>query len=158
MTGREGAELPDDWIGKPWACHQGAAVATGDLLLFTDADTTHGPALLARAVAGLREEKADLLTVLGRQLMETFWGRLVTPQIFLAMLLRFPDFERAAKSRRWRDAIANGQYLLFTRSCYEALGGHEAGKGRVVEDHRRAQLVKGTGRKFVTAHAGGKLA
>ena len=126
VTVLEGAELPDDWIGKPWACHQGAAVATGDLLLFTDADTTHGPALLARAVAGLREEKADLLTVLGRQLMETFWERLVQPQIFLAMLLRFPDFERAAKSRRWRDAIANGQYLLFTRSCYEALGGHEA--------------------------------
>lgn len=148
VTVLEGAELPDDWIGKPWACHQGAAVATGDLLLFTDADTTHGPALLARAVAGLREEKADLLTVLGRQLMETFWERLVQPQIFLAMLLRFPDFERAAKSRRWRDAIANGQYLLFTRSCYEALGGHEAVKDEVVEDLALAQLVKRKGHQL----------
>jgi len=142
VTVLDGVELPDGWLGKPWACHQGAAAATGDLLLFTDADTTHGSALMARAVAGLREEKADLLTLIGQQLMETFWERLVQPQVFLLMLLRFPDFERAVKNHRWRDAIANGQYLLFTRSCYETLGGHEAVKGEVVEDLVLAQLVK----------------
>ena len=90
----EGAELPAGWLGKPWACRQGAAAAEGGLLLFTDADTRHGPDLLARAVAGLHEEEADLMTLVGKQLMESFWERLVQPQIFMLMVFRFPRFER----------------------------------------------------------------
>ena len=39
----DGEELPPGWLGKPWACRQGAAAAGGELLLFTDADTIHGP-------------------------------------------------------------------------------------------------------------------
>ena len=141
----EGAELPAGWLGKPWACRQGAAGAEGGLLLFTDADTRHGPDLLARAVAGLREEEADLLTLVGKQLMESFWERLVQPQIFMLMLFRFPRFERTAKSRSWRDAIANGQYLLFQRVAYDAIGGHESVKDEVVEDLVLAQRVKRAG-------------
>ena len=141
----DGEPLPDGWLGKPWACHQGAVRARGELILFTDADTTHHPDLLGRAVAGLREERADLMTVVGRQLMETFWERLVQPQIFLVMLLRFPDFERTARNGRWRDAIANGQFLLFTRAAYEGIGGHEAVRDEVVEDLAMAQRVKRAG-------------
>ena len=87
----DGTELPEGWLGKPWACAQGAAGATGELLLFTDADTVHGPDLLGRAVAALEEDRADLLTVTGRQLMGSFWERLVQPQIFLMMIFRFHD-------------------------------------------------------------------
>ncbi len=138
----EGAPLPDGWLGKPWACHQGYAVSTGAVVLFTDADTVHGRTLLKRSILGRQEESADLLTVVGRQLMESFWERLVQPQIFLAMLFRFPNFERSVRNGRWRDAIANGQYLLFLRGAYEAIGGHEAVKDEVVEDLVLAQLTK----------------
>jgi chlorobactene glucosyltransferase len=141
----EGAELPQEWLGKPWACRQAAAHAEGELLLFTDADTRHAPSLLGRAVAGLREERADLLTILGRQIMETFWEKIVQPQIFFVMLFRFPDFERTARVGHWRSAIANGQYLLFQRSAYEAIGGHEAVRDEVVEDLALAQHVKRAG-------------
>lgn len=141
----DGAELPPGWLGKPWACHQGARVAAGDLLLFTDADTRHDPELLARAVAGAHEEGADLLTVVGRQLMESFWERLVQPQIFMLMLFRFPRLEDTARNPRWRDAIANGQYLLFRRAAYDALGGHESVRDEVVEDLALAQRVKRAG-------------
>ena len=141
----EGAELPPGWLGKPWACWHGAAVAEAGLLLFTDADTWHGQDLLARAVAGLHEEEADLMTLVGKQLMESFWERLVQPQIFMLMLFRFPRFERTARNPRWRDGIANGQYLLFQRVAYEAIGGHEAVRDEVVEDLVLAQLVKRAG-------------
>ena len=70
----EGHSLPTGWMGKPWACAQGAKVAEGDLLLFTDADTVHAPELLGRAVAGMVEDEGDALTLLGRQIMETFWS------------------------------------------------------------------------------------
>ena len=141
----DGVALPEGWLGKPWACHQGAERASGTVLLFTDADTTHEPRLLERAVAGLEEERADLLTVVGRQLMESFWERLVQPQVFLVMLVRFPDFERLARNDRWRDAIANGQFLLFRRPAYEAIGGHASVRDEVAEDLALAQQVKRAG-------------
>ncbi len=144
----EGAELPDRWFGKPWACTQGAAEARGDLLLFTDADTVHEPPLMAMAVAGLEEDDADALTVMGRQLMETFWERLVQPQIVIPMLLRFSNMGRPCEPRGWRGAIANGQYLLFRRSVYEELGGHDAVKNEVVEDQRLAQILCRSGKKL----------
>lgn len=144
----DGEALPDGWLGKPWACWQGARRARGDLLLFTDADTRHGPALLSRAVAGLEEDRADLLTVIGRQIMGTFWERLVQPQIFMTMIFRFPRIERMIAGGRWWDAIANGQFMLFRRDSYEALGGHEAVCDEVVEDLAFAQRVVREGRKL----------
>jgi chlorobactene glucosyltransferase len=141
----EGADLPEGWLGKPWACWQGAVVARGDLLLFTDADTVHGTDLLGRSVAALDEDRADLLTVVGRQLMGSFWERLVQPQIFLTMVFRFYDIERSLQKRRWRDVIANGQFMLFTAPTYRALGGHRAVKDEIVEDLALAQLVVRSG-------------
>ena len=43
--------LPDGWRGKTWACHQGAQAATGELLLFVDADTWFEPDGLARVLS-----------------------------------------------------------------------------------------------------------
>lgn len=144
----DGVDLPGGWLGKPWACHQGAQVARGELLLFTDADTVHGPDLHERAVAAMEEDSADVVTVAGRQLMETFWERLVQPQIFFTMVLRFYDAEKTVRSGRWRNAIANGQFLLFTREAYDALGGHDSVKGEVVEDLMLAQGVVRAGRRL----------
>ncbi|MDP2959275.1 MAG: glycosyltransferase family 2 protein [Longimicrobiales bacterium] len=143
-----GTELPEGWLGKPWACAQGAEAATGELLLFTDADTIHGPELLGRAVAAVESDAADLVTVTGRQLMGSFWERLVQPQIFLTMIFRFFDVGRDVERDRWRDAIANGQFLLFRRDSYDALGGHAAVKGEVVEDLVWAQIVVREGRRL----------
>lgn len=135
----EGADLPEGWTGKPWACHQGAGIATGEILLFTDADTWHGPRLMRHAMEAMREDGAQLLTVAGRQRMLTFWERLVQPQIFTGMLLRYRDQRRPLPPERWRDAIANGQFILVPADTYWAEGGHEALKGEVVEDLRMAQ-------------------
>lgn len=144
----EGEDLPVGWLGKPWACWQGIQAAAGELLLFTDADTVHKPELLGRAVAAMEEDDAELLTVTGRQLMVTFWERLIQPQVFFAMLMRYYDLEGMLRRGRWRSAIANGQYMLFRRQAYEALGGHQAVRGEVVEDLALAQRVAKSGRRL----------
>jgi chlorobactene glucosyltransferase len=138
----DGAPLPAGWLGKPWACWQGALAARGAFLLFTDSDTIHGPELLARAVRGIEQERADLLTVVGSQRMETFWERIVQPQVFFLLFFRFPRFERAARTPRWRTAIANGQFMLFRKEAYERIGGHAAVRDEVVEDLALAQRLK----------------
>jgi 4,4'-diaponeurosporenoate glycosyltransferase len=43
--------LPDGWRGKTWACHHGAQTATGELLMFLDADTCFEPEGLWRALS-----------------------------------------------------------------------------------------------------------
>lgn len=135
-----GRELPPGWYGKPWACLQGYQAARGELLLFTDADTRHAPELLGRAVGALRETGADLLTIAPRQRCDTFWERIVMPQIWLLLGLRYHP-ERVNHSRRLRDVIANGQFILMPRASYEAVGTHQAVRGEVAEDLALAQAV-----------------
>jgi chlorobactene glucosyltransferase len=135
-------------MGKPWACAQGVKEAQGDLLLFTDADTVHAPELLGQAVAGMIEDEADALTLLGRQIMETFWERLVQTHVMAAMVFRFPNPGKPLPRERWRDAIANGQFMLFDRGAYEEIGGHEAVKREVVEDQRLAQILCRSGKRL----------
>jgi chlorobactene glucosyltransferase len=134
-----GAELPAGWFGKPWALVQGCRLAQGSLLLFADADTRHDRELIPRAVAALEVEAVDLLSVIPRQEMLTFWERLVQPHIFLVLASRVGGLERVNRTRLEWDGIANGQFILTTRAAYETVGTHAAVKDRVAEDLALAQ-------------------
>ena len=148
----QGTPLPDGWYGKPWACAQGARAATHGLLLFTDADTRHEPELLGRAVGALALERADLVTVSPRQRCVTFWERLIMPQIWLLLGLRYHP-RRVNRARRERDVIANGQFILTTREAYEAVGTHAAVRREIAEDLALAQAYLERGRRLHFAFA-----
>jgi len=75
----DGEALPKGWLEKHWACQQGAGATSAELLVFADADTTHGDRLLSRSSTELQNEDADLLNVLGFQVMESFWERFIQP-------------------------------------------------------------------------------
>lgn len=148
-----GEPLPRGWVGKCWACWQGYRDAKGPVLVFTDADTKHNSRLLGHALGALREQKAALVTMFPRQLMFTFWERVIQPQVFTAILWRYRSAARVNRSRNPRDVIANGQFMMFDREAYEAVGGHEAVRGEVVEDLVLAQRTVASGRKLYIAHA-----
>jgi chlorobactene glucosyltransferase len=133
-----GDELPEGWFGKPWACVQGYREARGEILLFTDADTKHHPDLLGHAVGALLAEKAHLLTISPLQRCVTFWERIVMPQIWFLLALRYSP-RSVNRARKPRDVIANGQFILTSRSAYLAAGTHEAVKHEVAEDLALAQ-------------------
>lgn len=147
-----GENLPPGWYGKPWACQQGYQAATGDVLVFTDADTRHEPALLAHAVGALEQESAGLVTIAPRQRCIGFWERVIMPQIWVLLGLRFhPDTVNHA--RRERDVIANGQFVCVRRASYEAVGTHAAVRGEVAEDLALAQAFWRSGHKLHFAFA-----
>jgi chlorobactene glucosyltransferase len=148
-----GEPLPPDWLGKPWACWQGYRQARGDVLLFTDADTRHEDMLLGRAVGALNDTGAAMVSVMPRQVMGSFWERLVLPHIFTMIWMRYHDLRRVNRTRTPRDVIANGQFILIRREAYEAVGGHEALRSEVVEDQRLAQRLVAAGRRIFIAHA-----
>ena len=141
-----GGELPSGWYGKPWACLQGFKAATGDLLVFTDADTRHSAELLGHATGAYLAEPAGLLTVVTGQDCLTFWERVVMPQFWLPLGLRFHPL-RVNAARRPRDVIANGQFIMVSREAYQAAGTHEAVRDQVAEDLALAQAFHATGRR-----------
>ncbi len=147
----EAPPLPDGWLGKQWACSQGAAVARGELLCFTDADTIHGSELLTRSVAMLHNHELDFVTVAGRQRLVGFWERVVQPHVFTMLALRYGGPGEVNRSTRVEDKIANGQFMLFTRAAYDEIGGHEAVRGRVAEDLALAQLLFERGKRTMVA-------
>ena len=131
--------LPDGWFGKQWACASGVADTRGELLLFTDADTEHAPDLLSRAVNALLRDDVALLTVAGHQETHGFWERLLQPQVFWMLLVRYGGTESVSHARHAEDVIANGQFLLVRRAAYESVGGHASVRDKVAEDLALAQ-------------------
>ena len=111
-------------------------------LLFTDADTVHLAGSLARALAEAKQNRADLLSYSPEQIVVTFWEKAVMPVVFAELAAEYPP----AKVRDPNSGIvaANGQYILVRRDAYEAVGGHEAVAGSILEDVALA-------RKFQTA-------
>jgi chlorobactene glucosyltransferase len=141
----DGAPVPDGWFGKQWACAQGASAARGSTLVFTDADTAHAPTLIPRSMHAMRTRALDFLTVGGFQELGSFWERVVMPQVFYMIATRYGGAGTVNRARRSRDKIANGQYLCFTRACYDAMGGHTSVRGKAAEDLALAQLVHARG-------------
>ncbi len=127
-------------------------MATGAILLFTDADTRHDPELIPRCVSALKDEGVDLVSVVPRQEMVTFWERVVQPHIFLVLASRVGGLERINRTRVEWNGIANGQFILTTRAAYQTVGTHEAVKDRVVEDLALAQAYVRHGLNIFLVH------
>ena len=143
-----GVELPGGWAGKNWACHQLSEHATGDYLIFTDADTEHEAWSISAAVALSEKHGAGLVSVWPAQEMKTWSEKWILPLIYLLgtgfmshivpwMALWSDRFAKVVPG--WvlgHFGAANGQFLCFTRSGYALVGGHEALKDDLVEDVR----------------------
>ncbi|MBI3078842.1 MAG: glycosyltransferase [Deltaproteobacteria bacterium] len=136
-------ELPEGWGGKNHALALGAAKASGEWLLFTDADTQHAPEALAQTLAYSCHQGLALCSLTGRQRCESFWEHAVQPVVYA-----FLDFRFSLKRIRdpaCPDAAANGQYLLVRREAYERAGGHAALRGDLLEDVALARRAKALG-------------
>jgi chlorobactene glucosyltransferase len=147
-----GEELPPGWIGKPWALEQGTRLARGEWLLFTDADSFHDPSGAASALWFATMAGADALSIATRQELDTFWERATLPSILGMILFVSGPLGAVNDPAKPKKAIANGQYILVSRRAYDALGGHAALRGEIVEDVAFARRLKADGRfRFVLA-------
>ena len=143
----EADALPEGWTGKCNAVACGARVAQGVWLLFTDADTVHKPGSLARALREAEESETGLLSYSPEQEVHSLLEKAVMPVIFAELALRYrpEDVSDPASSA----AAANGQYMMISREAYDAVGGHAAVAGSLLEDVELARLVKQSGRKII---------
>jgi cellulose synthase/poly-beta-1,6-N-acetylglucosamine synthase-like glycosyltransferase len=139
----EAPPLPSGWVGKNHAAWLGAQGAANDWLLFTDADVRHLPGSAGRAMSAAARSGAALVTFSPLQTLNTWWERALIPFVFTRLAVHF-SYTRVNDPLA-PDAAANGQYLLIRREAYEAIGGHRAVAGNVLEDVALARRAKGAG-------------
>ncbi|MEG4230654.1 glycosyltransferase family 2 protein [Microcoleus sp. Pol11C3] len=129
------------WAGKNWACAQAVQIATGDFLLFIDADVRLKPGAIETAIATVETEKIDLFTCMPALVCECFAEWLVQPIMFNHLAVCY-DFTAVNDSSKIDSAFAGGPFMLFRRSAYEKIGGHQAVAGEIVEDVELARRIK----------------
>ena len=138
-----GAPLRAGWLGKPHACQQLADAASGDVLVFVDADVVLAPDAVAATVALLERTGLALVSPYPRQDAPGA-TRLVQPLLQWSWLTFLP-LRLAERSPRPSLSAANGQLLAVTRTAYDRAGGHAAVRAEVVEDVALLRAVKRTG-------------
>jgi len=149
--------LPAGWAGKNWACHQLSQNASGQLLIFTDADVQWTPDALSAVVDLSKSVRADLLTVWPTQRTETWTERLVVPLMAFVTLGYLPHV--AVNRLRYPAlAAANGQCMVFRSEAYRQVGGHAAIRNAIVEDICLARKIKAHGLRLRMADGRGLVA
>jgi chlorobactene glucosyltransferase len=131
---------PDGWIGKSWACYQGYLKATGDIFMFTDADTIHSQNVLSLAVEHLISQKLDALTAIPRLECEDFWTKITLPVVWSISYVRYSPLR--ANNPNTTTGYFFGSFYIISRRVYEAVGTHKAVKGEIVEDGALGGIVK----------------
>lgn len=149
----QGEPKPEDWNGKPWACHQLYQQAKGEILLFIDADVWIEPETLNKTVSELK--RYDMITVWPQQILRSFWERMIIPLVYFALLTLLPS-KYVERSPRWlpnglRDLLdpkfsaACGQFMAYNRPVLEAVEGFERIKRSIVDDVEMAKILKAHG-------------
>jgi len=137
---------PDGWMGKNWACMEGYRKATGELLLFTDADTTHAENVITLAVSHLNSFGLDALSAIPKMLTFDFWTNITLPMISTFLHTRFSALNVNNPAKK--TAYFFGSFFIMKKTTYEEVGMHEGVKQEIIEDGALGKKVKESGHKI----------
>lgn len=145
-------DLPDGWLGKNHALYQGAGQATGEWLLFTDADIEFDPTTIAQVVAFAQREQADHVTIPPTIHNRGLWLSAAVTFFTYNMMIVFRP--QAANIDGSRVGIGIGAFNMIRREAYEQIGTHRAFAMDAVDDLTLGQRVKQAGlhQRFVAGH------
>ena len=137
-------ERPDGWAGKVWALDQGVEAASGeehDYFWFTDADIVHSPEVLAGLVARAEGEGLDMVSVMARLHVSTFWDRLLIPAFVFFFGKLYPV---QVGERSWSgDGGCGGGLCAGEEECLTRTGGFAEIRDAVIDDCALARQVRG---------------
>lgn len=138
-------ELPPGWLGKTYALNRGAQEASGDLLLFTDADVVMRPSAVSKAVCYMLEHQIDHLAIAPDVRMPG-----VLLQVFVgAFGILFSLYARPwkAKDPKSKWCIGIGAFNLVRTDVYRAVGTHQRIAMRPDDDIKLGKLIKKHGHR-----------
>ena len=142
---------PDGWMGKNWACMEGYKKATGELLLFTDADTEHAENVITLAVTHLNSFDLDALSAIPKMLTFDFWTNITLPMISTFLHTRFSALN--VNNPKKKTGYFFGSFFILKKETYQKVGMHEGVKHEIIEDGALGKKVKESGHKMKMVRA-----
>jgi len=139
----EARPLPAEWKGKPWACHQGAEEATGDWLLFLDADTRLEPNTIAQ-LGQLTTQENHVFSICPWHTVRRPYEEL---SVFFNLLMCIGMNAFSMGKSNKDDTRLVGQCMLIAQSTYQQCGGHAAVKSEILENYHLSSIIKSMGIK-----------
>ena len=137
----ESASLPENWLGKNYACHVMSQEAKGKYFLFVDADVRLDEYAISNTLHYFKEKKLNLLSIFPKQLMFSAGEKSVIPLMNYILLTLLPLF--LVRSSKYPSlSAANGQFMLFDAAVYREVVPHQLMKTEKVEDIKIARYFK----------------
>jgi cellulose synthase/poly-beta-1,6-N-acetylglucosamine synthase-like glycosyltransferase len=146
-------ELPDGWLGKVHALHQGSKYATGDYMLFMDVDVEVNQDVLKSAVKACDVYKLDHLGVLPNFFQGEYLLNVMTATTILLFTLSARTWNDIAK-RPLGSTKGVGAFNLVKKSKFDQTEGFEWLKMDVADDVALAQLIAKNGGRSLLMKAG----
>ncbi len=134
---------PSNWIGKNWACVEGYKKSSGDILLFTDADTKHNETIISLSVSHLLSLKLDALTVIPKIICIDNWTRITLPILSVFLHTKFSAVN--VNNTTKKIGYFFGSFFVIKRDVYKSIGTHQNVKHEIVEDGALGRIVKDNG-------------
>jgi dolichol-phosphate mannosyltransferase len=138
-----GKPLPEGWVGKIWALQQGLTAATGDVVVTLDADARPSSELAQAAVCALVESGAALATVAPRFRTTSRSSQWLHAAMLTSLVYR----HGAGAGRATKDAVANGQCMVFRRADAVGNGWCERVRGSIIEDVALVRMLVAEGKQ-----------
>jgi hypothetical protein len=135
-------ELPPGWLGKCNAMQKAAALAGGEVILFTDADIMHQPRTVAIALAEMERLELDFLSLFPRMDCISLWENIIVPCFVGGLAVLAPP---GIEDPRSTDALGAGAFLMVRAPVFRAIGGFEPIRGEMADDRELARLIKSKG-------------
>jgi chlorobactene glucosyltransferase len=148
ITVIQGKPLPEDWYGKPHAMQQLADHASGEYLVFTDADTVHRNTSISWAVTNMEKHSADMISGYAHHTTHSLGENLIVPSLYLNTTLLLPLW-LVQTTREPLFAFAIGQFAVFRTSTFREMNGYESVKQKITEDIYIAREMKKRGYKVL---------
>jgi hypothetical protein len=143
--------LPPGWLGKPHALQQAAEHASGEWLVFTDADVHFSPDLLRRTVALAQKESWEHLTLLSSVEMHSVGEKIALTFFGMGFLIGIRPWRVHDPHSRGYAGV--GAFQMIRRGAYESIGEHRRLAMEVVDDMKLGKLVKEAGIRSGVAKA-----
>lgn len=148
-------ELPEGWLGKCNALAQGAAQATGEIILFTDGDVMFEPTSLRRSVQYLIDRDADMMVVMPDIITASFLEQVLIMVFGHSLMTAFSPAR--AMDRRTNAYVGVGAFNMVRKKYYKKIHGHRFLRLQVVDDAGLGKLVKLSGGTICVAFGRGMV-
>ena len=145
-----GQQLPEDWLGKPWALEQLRNQTKADYLVNIDADVRLEPRAICATINLLIDKELDFVSPYPKQIATSLGERLIQPLLQWSWLSTVP-LRLAEKSGKPSLAVANGQFFAVRESALSAVSGYSVSKSAVLDDLELARALLRNGSKGCVA-------